>query len=115
MYHAFSHLGLTRGNDCWLTIGGECMRLRQAGQLTEGSPHFREQAEAWLADVLGEDAAALMVDRPRGVNFGLRQNESWVRGYAHPRSVTAQKNLTLQQFSDRVAHLSPLVMITRKP
>ena len=35
-------------------------------QLTEGSAHFREQAEAWLADVLGEEAAALMVDRPRG-------------------------------------------------
>ena len=35
-------------------------------QLTQGSAHFREQAEAWLADVLGEEAAALMVDRPRG-------------------------------------------------
>ena len=31
-------------------------------QLTQGTAHFREQAEAWLADVLGEDAAALMVD-----------------------------------------------------
>ena len=64
MYHAFSHQGLKRGNERWLTIEGECMRLRQAGQLTQGSTHFREQAEAWLADVLGEDAAALMVDRP---------------------------------------------------
>ena len=27
---------------------------------------IREQAEAWLANVLGEEAAALMVDRPRG-------------------------------------------------
>jgi len=35
-------------------------------QLTQGFPNFREQAEAWLADVLGEEAAALMVDRPRG-------------------------------------------------
>ena len=35
-------------------------------QLTEGTAHFREQAEAWLADVLGEEAAALIVDRPRG-------------------------------------------------
>jgi len=34
--------------------------------LVEGSAHFREQAEAWLADVLGEEAAALMVDRPCG-------------------------------------------------
>jgi len=35
-------------------------------QLTQGTAHFREQAEAWFAGVLGEDAAALMVDRPRG-------------------------------------------------
>ena len=34
--------------------------------ITQGSPHFREQAEAWLAEALGEGAAALMVDRPRG-------------------------------------------------
>ncbi|MDB4540540.1 hypothetical protein N9250_02505 [bacterium] len=33
---------------------------------TQGTAHFREQAEAWLADVLGEEAAALMVERPRG-------------------------------------------------
>ena len=37
-----------------------------ARQLTQGSAHFREQAEAWLADVLGEEMAAFMVDRPRG-------------------------------------------------
>jgi len=35
-------------------------------QLTEGTAHFREQAETWLADVLGEEAAALMVERPCG-------------------------------------------------
>ena len=35
-------------------------------QLTEGSAHFREQAEAWLAGVLGEEAAGFVVDRPRG-------------------------------------------------
>ena len=37
-----------------------------ARQLTQGTAHFREQAEAWLADVLGEEMAAFMVDRPRG-------------------------------------------------
>jgi len=57
-------------------VGEEFTRLSQADQLiltkllerqlTQGSTHFREQAEAWLADVLGEEAAALMVDRPRG-------------------------------------------------
>ena len=57
-------------------VGEDFMRLSQADQviltkmierqLTQGSAHFREQAEAWLADVLGEEAAALMVDRPRG-------------------------------------------------
>ena len=65
MYHAFSHQELGAWQRC-LEAGGECMRLRKAGQLTQGSAHFREQAEAWLAEVLGEDAAALMVDRPRG-------------------------------------------------
>ncbi len=35
-------------------------------QLTQGTAHFREQAEAWLAEVMGEEVAALMVDRPRG-------------------------------------------------
>ena len=57
-------------------VGEDFMRLSQADQLiltkmierqlTQGSAHFREQAEAWLADVLGEEPAALMVDRPRG-------------------------------------------------
>ena len=57
-------------------VGDDFTRLSQADQLiltkmlvrqlTQGSPHLREQAEAWLADVLGEDAAALMVERPRG-------------------------------------------------
>ena len=42
------------------------MRLRKAGQLTQGSAHFREQAEAWFAEILGEEAATLMVERPRG-------------------------------------------------
>ena len=55
-------------------VGEEFTRLSQADQLiltkmierqlTRGSAQFREQAEAWLADVLGEDAAALMVNRP---------------------------------------------------
>ena len=57
-------------------VGEDFMRLSQADQLiltkmierqlTQGSAHFREQSEAWLADVLGEQAAALMVDKPRG-------------------------------------------------
>ena len=57
-------------------VGEDFTRLSQADQLiltkmierqlTQGSAHFREQAEAWLAEVLGEDAAALMVNRPRG-------------------------------------------------
>ena len=57
-------------------VGEEFTRLSQADQLiltkllerqlTQGSAHFREQSEAWLAEVLGEDAAALMVNRPRG-------------------------------------------------
>ena len=57
-------------------FGEDFMRLSRADQLiltnmmarqlTQGSAHFREQAEAWLAGVLGEEAAALMVDRPRG-------------------------------------------------
>ena len=37
-----------------------------ARQLTQGTAHFREQSEAWLAEILGEEPAALMVDRPRG-------------------------------------------------
>ena len=57
-------------------VGEDFTRLSQADrliltkmierQLTQGSAHFREQAEAWLADVLGEEAAAFVVDRPRG-------------------------------------------------
>ena len=57
-------------------FGEEFTRLSQADQiiltkmierqLTQGSAHFREQAEAWFAGVLGEEPAALMVDRPRG-------------------------------------------------
>ncbi|MDA9934383.1 hypothetical protein N9B88_01320 [Rubripirellula sp.] len=57
-------------------FGEDFMRLSRADQviltkmierqLTEGTAHFREQAEAWLADVLGEEVAALMVERPRG-------------------------------------------------
>ena len=57
-------------------VGEDFTRLSQADrliltkmierQLTQGSAHFREQAEAWLANILGEDAVALMVDRPRG-------------------------------------------------
>jgi hypothetical protein len=48
-------------------VGEDFTRLSQADQviltkmierqLTQGSAHFREQAEAWLADVLGEQAA----------------------------------------------------------
>ena len=34
--------------------------------ISENSPNFREQAEAWLAEVVGEEMAAFMVDRPRG-------------------------------------------------
>ena len=58
-------------------VGEDFTRLSQADQtiltklierqLTQGTAHFREQAEAWLADVLGEDAAALMVDCGEGV------------------------------------------------
>ena len=57
-------------------VGEDFTRLSQADQviltkmierqLTQGSPHFREQAEAWLANILGEEAAALMVERSRG-------------------------------------------------
>ena len=57
-------------------FGEDFTRLSQADQviltelierqLTQGTAHFREQAEAWLAEILGEEAAALMVDRPRG-------------------------------------------------
>ncbi len=57
-------------------VGEDFTRLSQADQLiltkvierqlTQGSAHFREQAEAWFAEILGEEAAALMVDRPRG-------------------------------------------------
>jgi len=57
-------------------VGEDFTRLSQADQLTltrmierqltQGSAHFREQSEAWLAEILGEEAAALMVDRPRG-------------------------------------------------
>ena len=32
-------------------------------QLEIGSAHFREHAEAWFADVLGEEVAALLVRR----------------------------------------------------
>ena len=75
MYHAFSHKELQAWERC-KEFGEDFTRLSQADQLiltkmierqlTQGSAHFREQAEAWLADVLGEEAAALMVDRPRG-------------------------------------------------
>jgi len=57
-------------------VGEDFTRLSQADQLiltrmmerqlTQGSAHFREQSEAWLAEILGEDVAALMVDKPRG-------------------------------------------------
>lgn len=57
-------------------VGEDFTRLSQADQftltkmmarqLTQGTAHLREQAEAWLAEVLGEEAAALMVERPRG-------------------------------------------------
>ena len=74
MHHAFSHQGLKAWERC-KEVGEDFTRLSQADQviltkmierqLTQGSPHFREQAEAWLAGVLGEEAAALMVERPR--------------------------------------------------
>jgi len=57
-------------------VGEDFTRLSQADQiiltkmierqLTQGSAHFREQAEAWFAEILGEEAAALMVERTRG-------------------------------------------------
>ena len=57
-------------------VGEDFTRLSQADQLiltrmmerqlTQGSAHFREQSEAWLAEILGYDVAALMVDKPRG-------------------------------------------------
>ena len=57
-------------------VGEDFTRLSQADQLvltkmierqlTQGSAHFREQAEAWFANALGEEAATLMVERPRG-------------------------------------------------
>ncbi len=57
-------------------VGEDFTRLSQADrliltkmierQLTQGSAHFREQAEAWFAEILGEEAAALMVERSRG-------------------------------------------------
>ena len=75
MYHAFSHKELQAWQRCQ-EFGEDFTRLSQADQLiltkmlerqlTQGTAHFREQAEAWLAEVLGEEAAALMVDRPRG-------------------------------------------------
>ncbi len=75
MYHAFSHKELQAWQRCQ-EVGEDFTRLSQADQLiltemierqlTQGTAHFREQAEAWLAEVLGKDAAALMVDRPRG-------------------------------------------------
>ena len=75
MYHAFSHKELQAWQRC-KEVGEDFTRLSQADQLvlakmierqlTQGSPHFREQSEAWLAEALGEGAAALMVDRPRG-------------------------------------------------
>jgi len=75
MYHAFSQQEFQAWQRC-KEFGEHFTRLSPADQLiltkmierqlTQGTAHFREQAEAWLADVLGEDAAALMVDRPRG-------------------------------------------------
>ncbi len=65
MYLAFRHQAL-KAWDRSKEVDEDFMWLSQPDQLTEGSPHFREQAEAWLADVLGEEAAASMVDRPRG-------------------------------------------------
>ncbi len=57
-------------------VGEDFTRLSQADQLiltkmierqlTQASAHFREQAEAWFAEILGEEAAALMVERSRG-------------------------------------------------
>ena len=91
------------------------MRLRQAGQLTERLPPLPRAGRGVACGRPGRRRRGFDREETAGVNFGLRQNESWVRGYAHPRSMTAQKSLTLQQFSDRVAYLSPLVMITRKP
>ena len=75
MYHAFSHQELQAWQRC-KEFSEDFTRVSQADQLnltkmierqlTQGTAHFREQAEAWLADVLGEEAAALVVDRPRG-------------------------------------------------
>ncbi|MDB4557713.1 hypothetical protein N9053_01055 [bacterium] len=75
MHHAFSHQELQAWDRC-KEVGEDFTRLSQADQviltkmierqLTQGSAHFREQAEAWFAEILGEEAAALMVDRPRG-------------------------------------------------
>ncbi len=57
-------------------VGEDFTRLSQADQiiltkmierqLTQGTAHFREQAEAWFTEILGEEAAALMVERTRG-------------------------------------------------
>ena len=43
-----------------------CPIAKKKPAVTQGTAHFREQAEAWLAEVLGEEAAALMVERSRG-------------------------------------------------
>ncbi len=75
MYHAFSHKELQAWQRCQ-EVGEDFTRLSQADQLiltnmierqlTEGTAHFREHAEAWLADVLGEEGGAFIVDRRRG-------------------------------------------------
>jgi hypothetical protein len=52
------------GEELVVAFTGHAIERICERQLTQGTAHFREQAEAWFADVLGEDAAALMVDRP---------------------------------------------------
>ena len=48
-----------------------------ARQLTQGSAHFREQAEAWLADVLGEEAS----DNPKRGGVALTLVSATLRGW----------------------------------
>ena len=42
-------------------------------QLTQGSAHFRQQFEAWLAANLGEEATALMVKMPQRISKGIKR------------------------------------------
>ncbi len=72
MYHAFSHKELQAWERC-KEVGEDFTRLSLEDQqvltqlierqLKHGSAHFREHAEAWFADDLGEEVAVLLVGR----------------------------------------------------